>query len=160
MSWIVRFLRLTWADKVLLVQAVLLLTAVRVGLSLLPFQTLRKLLAGAAKAPASSIVQKNPANQPPRVIWAVAVAGRSFPSIGTCLMQAFAAHVLLGRRHYPTQLRIGVTRNEKGKFLGHAWLEREGTVIIGGDALKEQHYTPLLAMDHLGSHEVIDVDAT
>ena len=65
-------------------------------------------------------------------------------------MQALAAHVLLGRRGYPTQLHIGVTRGEKGKFLGHAWLEREGAVIIGGDALSQQHYTPLLAMDHLG----------
>ena len=64
-------------------------------------------------------------------------------------MQALAAHVLLGRRHCPTQLHIGVTRDEKGKFMGHAWLESNGIVIIGGEALRQQRYTPLLAMDHL-----------
>ena len=148
MTWVLKFLRLSWADQFLLVQAVFLLMAIRLGLVLLPFQTLRRLLAKAAHGRSSTAPRA--ASEPPGVIWAVGVAGRHFPSIGTCLMQAFAAHVLLGRRHYPTQLRIGVTRNEKGKFLGHAWLESEGTVIIGGDALKEQYYTPLLAMDQLG----------
>jgi len=100
MKWVPRFLRLSWADRFLLVQAVFLLTGIRLGLALLPFQTLRKLLARAAKG-RSSIAQ-GAANQPPGVIWAVGVVGRHFPSIGTCLMQALAAHVMLGRRHYPT----------------------------------------------------------
>ena len=65
-------------------------------------------------------------------------------------MQALAAYVLLGRRNCRAQLHIGVTRDEKGKFLGHAWLESNGAVIIGGEALSQQQYTPLLAMDHLG----------
>lgn len=150
MKWVLRFLRLSWADKVLLAEAVFLLMAVRVGLSLLAFQTLRKLLARAARRRSSSIVQRYPANQPSSVIWAVGVVGRHFPSIGTCLMQALAAYVLLGRRDFTAQLHIGVTRDEKGKFLGHAWLESNGTVIIGGEALAHQQYTPLLAMDHLG----------
>lgn len=143
-----RFLRLSWSDKVLLVQAMCLLAAIRLGLCLLPFETLRKLLARTADKRSPS-VQKHQTNQSQRVIWAVGVVSRHFPSIGTCLMQALAAHVLLGRRHYPTQLHIGVTRDEKGKFLGHAWLESNGIVIIGGEALRQQHYTPLLAMDHL-----------
>jgi len=148
MKQLYRFLRLSWTDKVLLVQAVSLLAVVRLGLCLLPFQALRRLLARAAEGRSSS-VQSHGAIQPQRVLWAVGMAGRHFPSIGTCLMQALAAHVLLGRRHYPTELHIGVTRDDKGKFLGHAWLESGGTVIIGGEALREQRYTPLLAMDHL-----------
>ena len=150
MKWVLRFLHHSWSDKVLLVQAVLFLAAIRLGLWFLPFQTMRKLLARAGER-RSSLGQTSPADQVQRVIWAVGVAGRFFPSIGTCLMQALAAHVLLGRRHYPTQLNIGVTRDEKGKFLGHAWLENNGRVIIGGEALRQQRYTPLLAMDHLES---------
>jgi len=148
MKWVLRFLRFSWADRFLLVQAIFLLTAIRLGLCLLPFQTLRKLLARAVEGGSSS-VERYRVNQPQRVIWAVGVVGRHFPSIGTCLMQALAAHVLLGRRHYPTQLHVGVTRDEKGKFLGHAWLESNGSVIIGGEALRQQRYTPLLAMNHL-----------
>ena len=143
-----RFLRLSWADRVLVIQAVCLLAAIRLGLCLLPFETLRKLPASTADRRSAS-AQRHQTNQSPRVIWAVGAVSRHFPSIGTCLMQALAAHVLLRRRHYPTQLHIGVTRDEKGKFLGHAWLESNGAVIIGGEALRQQHYTPLLAMDHL-----------
>ena len=143
-----RFLRLSWADKVLVVQAVCLLAAVRLGLCLLPFETLRKLLARTADGRSAS-AQRRQIDHSPKVIWAVGAVSRRFPSIGTCLMQALAAHVLLRRRHYPTQLHIGVTRDEKGKFLGHAWLESNGIVIIGGEALKQQRYTPLLAMEHL-----------
>ena len=98
MKWLLRFLHLSWVDKVLLVQAVFLLAAVRVGLSLLPFQRLRKLLAAAARGRSSSDTQTPATDQPPRVIWAVGVVGRHFPSIGTCLMQALAAYVLLGDR--------------------------------------------------------------
>jgi hypothetical protein len=143
-----RFLHLSWTDKALLVRAFFLLVTVRVGLSCLPFQTLRKLLAKTTEG-RSFNVQRYQADQSQGVIWAVGVVGRHFPSIGTCLMQALAAHALLARRHYPTQLHIGVTRDGKGKFLGHAWLESNGNVILGGEALRQQHYTPLLAMDHL-----------
>jgi Transglutaminase-like superfamily len=145
-----RFLHLSWTDKALLLQAFFLLTVVRLGLWCLPFQTLRKLLARTAARGSVSVPRHSGQADPSqRVIWAVAVVGNHFPSIGTCLMQALAAHVLLGRRHCPAQLHIGVTRDGKGKFLGHAWLESNGNVILGGEALRQQHYTPLLAMDHL-----------
>ena len=159
MKWLLRFLRHSWTDKVLLVHAVFLLAAIRLGLWLLPFQRLRELLARVAEHRSSSVAVCC-AGPTQRVIWAVEVVGRHFPSIGTCLMQALAAHVLLGQRNYLTQLHVGVTRDEKGRFLGHAWLESNGTVIIGEEALRQQHYTPLLAMDHLEQHEVTNVDAT
>ena len=38
---------------------------------------------------------------------------------------------LLGRLGYSTSLRIGVARNEKGKFQAHAWIEDGGEILIG-----------------------------
>lgn len=143
-----RFLRLSWTDKTLLVQSMFLLAAIRVGLYLLPFRTLRHLLAKVAEKRNPSF-QGYQTDQALRVVWAVGAVGRYLPSIGTCLMQALAAHVLLGRRRYPTQLHIGVTRDDNGKFLAHAWLESHGTVVIGGEALILQRYKPLLALDEL-----------
>ena len=146
MGRLLRFLRLSWKEKTLLVQSLFLLAGIRVGLSLLPFQTLRHLLAKLAEKRNPSS-QECATDQAVRVAWAVAVVGKNLPSIGSCLVQALAAHVLLGRRHYPTQLRIGVTRDKGAKFLAHAWLESNGTVVIGGDSLIGQHYNPLLTLD-------------
>jgi len=48
------------------------------------------------------------------------------------LAQALAIQVLLERRGYPTQLRIGFTRSKGGQMSAHAWVECEGRVVIGG----------------------------
>jgi Transglutaminase-like superfamily len=144
-----RFLRLPWTDKALLAQSLFFLAAIRAGLYVLPFQTLRRLLARIARKSNSSFPEAS-TGKFRRVIWAVTVASRHLPSVGTCLMQALAAHVMLGRRHCPTQVHIGVTRDKQGKFLGHAWLESNGVVVIGAEALKLERYTPLLALEQLG----------
>jgi hypothetical protein len=63
------------------------------------------------------------------------------PLVRTCLTQALAAQVLLARSGDQSDLRIGVTRDSNGKFLAHAWLERQGAVLIGGDGSSD--FTPM-----------------
>jgi hypothetical protein len=48
------------------------------------------------------------------------------------LAQALATQVLLERRGYPTQLRIGFTSYKGGQMSAHAWVESQGRVAIGG----------------------------
>ena len=147
MERLTRFLRRPAPDRVLLIQATLLLLAIRVGLATVRFATLRnglsKLCSGVeARQPATANdVDKD------RVIWAVEAIGRRIPSVGTCLTQALAAYVLLGRRGHHSNLRIGVTRDPKGTFVAHAWLEKDGTVLIGGDW--SDKYTPMPALNGL-----------
>jgi hypothetical protein len=50
----------------------------------------------------------------------------------TCLTQAIAALILLNLKNYPATLRIGVARNNEGRFEAHAWVESDGNVVIGG----------------------------
>ena len=50
----------------------------------------------------------------------------------TCLTQAIATMILLYLKNYPATLRIGVARNNEGRFEAHAWVESEGSVVIGG----------------------------
>ena len=127
-----RLLRMSRGDIALLVQAAALLVSIRAGLWCVPFATLRKILAGLATGkqggPVSSEVRAVG-----RAIWAVETAGRQFPAVGTCLIQALAAYVLLGRRGCVADLRIGVKRDDEGKFVAHAWLEKEGAILIGGE---------------------------
>ena len=49
----------------------------------------------------------------------------------SCLTQALATQVLLGRRGQVSSLRIGVTRSAEGELKAHAWLESNGEIIIG-----------------------------
>ncbi len=66
---------------------------------------------------------------PEEIAWAVGVAARRVPG-ASCLTQALALQLLCRRRGYPTQLQIGVER-KGSRFRAHAWVERDGKVIIG-----------------------------
>ena len=45
--------------------------------------------------------------------------------------QALAGYVLCARHGYNVRLRAGIKRNEDGEFAAHAWLEHEGSVVLG-----------------------------
>jgi hypothetical protein len=66
-----------------------------------------------------------------RLLWAIAVAGR-YVSGTTCLSLALAGRMMLNRYGYPAHIRIGVAKEHTGSFGAHAWLESEGTIVIGG----------------------------
>jgi hypothetical protein len=102
-----KYLCLPATDRRLLVKSALLLWVVRLGLCLLPFQTLRGLLVGMARRPFGS-KETEPASVD-RIIWAVAVASPYVPE-ATCLIQALVTQVLLRRRGHAASLHIGVAR--------------------------------------------------
>jgi Transglutaminase-like superfamily len=142
-----KFRRLPLRYKHLLVKSIVLLGLVRVGLWLLRFQTLRRLLAyttrGHAEAKGGDQASIN------QVARAVTVASRYVPA-ATCLTQALAAQILLSRRGHPASLRIGVGRSEAGEFQAHAWVECQGKIVIGG-AQALSRYTPFPPLDGEGS---------
>jgi hypothetical protein len=136
-----RFLHLPAFERWLLVRAALLLGVLRLGLWLLPFQTLRRLV-GTFTARSKRVRDAKRLSKT-RVVWAVETAARYGSPTATCLTQALAAQVLLARRGYPALLHIGVVRS-KNKLQAHAWVESEGEVVIGGFEL--ERYTPLAAL--------------
>ena len=148
MHRISRLLRLSNREKALLLQTTILLGAIRLGLSTLPFATLRKMLARLAAAGSRTEDQPGGAAGEPTV-WAVETVSRQFPAIGTCLTQALAAQVLLARRGHQSNLGIGVTRTSSGKFVAHAWLETDGVILIGGAG--QTNYTPMPVLNGLES---------
>ena len=123
-----KFLAVSGRDRHLLVSAVFLLGAIRLGLWLLPFQTLNRLLQKITQL--KTEVQEVNSATVDRVAWAVMVASRYIPG-ALCLAQALAAQVLLGWRGYQTDLRIGVAR-KKGQLRAHAWVQSRGKIVIGG----------------------------
>ena len=76
----------------------------------------------------------------------MAAAGRRIPGGSNCLVQALAAAVLLGRHGYSSRLRLGVARAPDGRLEAHAWVERDGKLLLGGPRV--ERYAPLLALEH------------
>src|SRR4051812_15439934 len=124
------FLRLPNTEQRLLIKAVLLVEAIKLGIRLLPFRTLRRLLARAVDIPprASWHPRRRTSSSAERICWAVEAASRYTPGIKTCLVQALAAQVLLARHGHPAFVHIGVVRGDGGEFQAHAWVESEGRV--------------------------------
>ena len=127
-------------DRRLFVDAMLVVGTIRCGLWLLPFKSLRRLLLKISKV--APQLRGTDSMVAERVAWAVKVSSRYIPN-ATCLTQALATKVLLGRRGQPAVLRIGVTRNEQGEFLAHAWVESNGQSVIGGSQALLQRYNAL-----------------
>jgi hypothetical protein len=67
---------------------------------------------------------------PEEVAQAVQRVARQIPQ-ASCLTQALAAQLLLAHQGLPSELCIGVTR-DTGEFAAHAWVEIEGSIVIGG----------------------------
>jgi len=68
-------------------------------------------------------------SSPQAIAGAVRSAARLVPG-ASCLTQALAARVLLEQGGHSSRLHIGVSR-EHGDFEAHAWVEHDGSIIIG-----------------------------
>ena len=132
-----KLLSLDQRDRYLLISAVFLLGAVRIGLWIMPLPTLRRLLCRRRQGTEAL----GTPNTLDRIPWAVASASRYIPGV-KCLDQALATQVLLRWYGCLSNLRIGVTRSKGGQLLAHAWVERQGKIVIG-DLGKNSVYTPL-----------------
>jgi hypothetical protein len=72
------------------------------------------------------------------VAMAVNVAGRRSIWPTSCLRQALALRYFLGRYGIESELRIGV-RGGQRDFAAHAWVEKNGIVLIGGEYAGERY---------------------
>lgn len=67
-----------------------------------------------------------------RVAYVVPLMGARVPWRSDCLVQALAARHWLSRASIPSDLCIGVRKDELG-FEAHAWLKVGDQIVIGGD---------------------------
>jgi Transglutaminase-like superfamily len=132
-------LRMSGRDRLQIALTFLLLAAIRLGLWLLPFQTLLQNLEKLGRVtPASSLSVR-------QIVWMVNVSSRYMPGV-KCLARALTARVLLNWYGYASELRIGVAKGEQGELEAHAWVEYQGKVIIGGLSTLSR-YVPLPSLN-------------
>ena len=119
---------------------------VRVLLSCLPVRSIRRgvrfaLSADTPLAPASRLSME-------RLVRCAARGARFSPLPATCLVNALVTEALLNRHGYPVGLRVGVQRRA-GAFSAHAWLEFQGSVVVGGPITVVEQYTPFPEIERL-----------
>ena len=142
MSWLPSrsLTELTGREWRALVTTVPVVLGVRVGLSTLPFKDLvARLRRLSARFPVRHMVSEQEVAD---VCWAANAIGARLLGSRPCLTQALALQFLLWRRGIDTELRIGVDKDENGQLLAHAWVVRDGKVLIGGH-LSEMKYKVL-----------------
>jgi Transglutaminase-like superfamily len=130
-----RFAGLGRPEQVLLLRALYLVCAIRVGLFLLPFRVLQSFAQRGTK-------KANAVHSADRYVWAIRAVSRCVPG-ATCLTQALAAQALLARSGHKSHIEIGVRKNEQRQFLAHAWVVCGDQIIIGG--AEADNYIPLEA---------------
>jgi hypothetical protein len=124
-----KFFQLPSHERLLLVQAWMLLLVVDLALRLFPLKHLLpnpKHVIQKGEVKPTGAMDLSVARQ----AWLVEIAGRYAPITATCLKQALVLSWLLGRQGIATTLQIGIARRE-GVLTAHAWLERNGQVVFG-----------------------------
>jgi len=136
-----RFLSLKAGEKLVVLEAVVLLAVVRMALVLIP---LPRTLAGLQRV-GSMIRLPNLSGS--RVLDLTERTSRHLPFKVTCLSLALVAQTLLMQSGGGGVLTIGVKRMSPDWIEAHAWLEEEGKVVLGGPQHLVGDYTPILKWD-------------
>jgi len=124
-----KFLSLTNIERQLFIKAFLLLALVRLGMWLLPFKTLRRLLAIISQGNLVGLPQYSPTTD--QIVEAVNRSSCYLPGNPKCLARALTTQTLMSQYCYSAELRIGVAKGEQGQFEAHAWVESQGQIVIG-----------------------------
>lgn len=124
------FLRRSWAEYLLLLEAAVLVSLTELAVHFLPFRWLVRF--------AGTLRGETPATEPPqhlaqvrRIRWAVQAAARHLPWECRCLAQALVGQILLAQHGIAGTLYLGVRRDAHGATSAHAWL-RSGTIYVTG----------------------------
>ena len=127
------FLKLSLEDKYILTKSFSLLWTIRIMLWILPFSIIQKIVGR------FTIISGESHSIPlDKLTWAVAVMSRYVPK-ATCLTRALTAQILLAGQNYPSNIRIGVSK-DNGEFEAHAWLEADNKIVLGESKTK---FTPI-----------------
>ena len=119
--------------------AVVLLPVIDVSLRRVGYQRTLAMLARRARRTGAAATDIDPEALAEPIARMVSLVGRRSLWRTTCLRQALALWFFLARRGVETELRIGVEKSEKGDFAAHAWVERHGHVLIGGEHVQQRY---------------------
>ncbi len=120
-----RVLSLSGSEMLFLAHCLLVVAAVRLGLTLFSYNRLRRM-----------VTQLDPPHEAGigdlrRVAWGVAAAARLVP-YASCLTQAISGQYILARQGNASKIRIGIERDTGTQLKAHAWLISGNHIVLGG----------------------------
>ena len=127
--------RISWADRLLWIQAYVWLGIMRFAINWVQFSTVARLFGThQAETPLQVSTEHRPVLR--RVKWAIVSASRFTPWESNCFPQATAAQFLLRQRGINSTLYLGAKLddskpNQQRELKAHAWL-RVGPYIVTG----------------------------
>ncbi len=142
MKALLKFAGLSNADRILIIRSAAVLAGTWIGLRLLPF---RRVLQTVEIFSSVSHSKNDSLWNPDKIVWAVVAISRYSPLTLSCLEQALAAKITLGREGYPALVRIGVASGKGAQLRAHAWLECNDEIIIGDKGV--ENFRPLPCFD-------------
>ncbi|WP_226670475.1 lasso peptide biosynthesis B2 protein [Metabacillus litoralis] len=130
MRSIVKFIKLPFKTKLLLVEAYIFLGFSRFLIVTTPFKRISKLLGSEYQETAVSNDGIN-LKQVRQVSRAIQIMSKYTFWESKCLAQSYTATFMLSRRKLQTTTYLGVAKDETGNLIAHAWT-RCGTVYVTG----------------------------
>ncbi|MCF2488464.1 lasso peptide biosynthesis B2 protein [Dyadobacter sp. CY347] len=118
---------LSLEGKLIFLKAAASLVLIKVGLTILPFATFRKIFHWLCKSKYTGETSQQSVDL---TVWAVDTAANLLPLELLCLPRALATKYLL-RKVPALTLEIGIEVNPAKQFEAHAWVEKNGSVIMG-----------------------------
>jgi len=120
----------------LLLHALFLVICVRLGLTFSSLDKIRlRFLPKSLDAPREAVDIE-------RLAWAVRRIAERIPD-ASCLTRAQALQIMLSRRGISSQLVLGVLKSKNDAFRAHAWLLKDGEIVIGGPQKKVNAFSPI-----------------
>lgn len=126
---LLKFLKLATTEKILILKSFFLVLVIRVALWLVPVKLLQNLFPWNSEENCDDTTPGN-WGEITSIVRAVKAVSRFVPR-ATCLTQALAASLLIRRSGQTSALRIGVAKDDKSRLIAHAWLEKDGRIILG-----------------------------
>jgi hypothetical protein len=129
-----KFLKLSWADRFLFLDAFIRLGFTRAVLLLVPFNYIVPYLGRQTlDLPDDPDQSDRLPEWVERVVWAVETAARLTPWESACLAQAITGKFLLKQRGLETHLFLGMKKDAEGNLFAHAWLKAGNVILIGAN---------------------------
>jgi len=129
-----KYLALSWADRLIFLEAWLYLGAARLALLIIPFRHIARRLGRQLTVSDLSLAGSPPPPIALRVGSGVETMARHTPWESACLAQAIAGRFMLGRRGLSSRLYLGTRKDEGGNLVAHAWLQSGSEILLGRTA--------------------------
>ena len=128
---LLRFWRLSWQDRLLLLEAVLFLAFAGFAIAVLPFRHVGRLAARATRP--TEVSSQERLDKVRRIRWAIISVAARVPWRARCYQQGLTAQLMLRRRGIPSVLYYGAAQDDRSGLHAHVWV-RDGDVdVVGGE---------------------------